>query len=260
MNVKLHTPKSLAAGSGMSSFKQFLMSIVATSISILLTFGTAYFVDKNKKEKERREMVMMIMYDMQETQKQIEDNDSLLNSFIGIQTDIVANPETFDDRKMELQLSMPFVQFNSTTENIFRSNIETVNTISNIAFVDNVSTFYDLRKNYKELVFDRFGREVDTKLSCCDSLATFDAVEFCHFNFVSYYAMLRCFEVCKLQMNVTEEELQTTSLENEKLKKALEDVVPIELLNQKMEELSKLRDKFGKAVREGKEKQQQKKE
>lgn len=43
MNIKLHTPKSLKSGSGMATLKQFLMSIVATSISIILTFGTAYF-------------------------------------------------------------------------------------------------------------------------------------------------------------------------------------------------------------------------
>ena len=32
MNIKLHTPKSLKMGSGMASLKQFLLSIVATSI------------------------------------------------------------------------------------------------------------------------------------------------------------------------------------------------------------------------------------
>ena len=31
MNIKLHTPKSLKAGSGMSSLKQFLLSLFATS-------------------------------------------------------------------------------------------------------------------------------------------------------------------------------------------------------------------------------------
>lgn len=41
MNVKLHTPKSLKMGSGMATIKQLMLSIVATSISIALTFGTA---------------------------------------------------------------------------------------------------------------------------------------------------------------------------------------------------------------------------
>ena len=43
--------------------KQFLLSIVATSISIALTFGTAAILDYNKKQKEKREIVMMVMYD-----------------------------------------------------------------------------------------------------------------------------------------------------------------------------------------------------
>lgn len=56
MNVKLHTPKTLKAGSGLSSAKQFLLSIVATSISIALTFGTAAFLDHKKKESAKKEM------------------------------------------------------------------------------------------------------------------------------------------------------------------------------------------------------------
>lgn len=49
MNIKLHTPKSLKAGSGMSSLKQFLLSLLATTVSIALTFGTAAIVDNYKK-------------------------------------------------------------------------------------------------------------------------------------------------------------------------------------------------------------------
>lgn len=64
MIIKLHTPKSLRDGSGISSLKQFVLSLIATSISIALTFGTAGVLDHNKKQKEKRQMVMMIMYDL----------------------------------------------------------------------------------------------------------------------------------------------------------------------------------------------------
>ena len=77
MNIKLHTPKSLKSGSGLANLKQFLMSVVATTISIILTFGTAYFVDKNKKENEKQEIAKMIIFDMDQTIKKIEGNDSL---------------------------------------------------------------------------------------------------------------------------------------------------------------------------------------
>ena len=43
----------------MSSLKQFLLSLFATTVSIALTFGTAAIIDYNKKQKEKREIVMM---------------------------------------------------------------------------------------------------------------------------------------------------------------------------------------------------------
>ena len=44
----------------MSSLKQFLLSLLATIVSIALTFGTAAIIDYNKKQKEKREIVMMV--------------------------------------------------------------------------------------------------------------------------------------------------------------------------------------------------------
>ena len=78
MNIKLHTPKSLKAGSGMSSVKQFLLSIFATSVSIALTFGTAAIIDYHAKQKAKREIVMMVMYDMYTSLSSIE---KILNTF-----------------------------------------------------------------------------------------------------------------------------------------------------------------------------------
>lgn len=46
--------------------KQFVMTLVATTVSIVLTFGTTAIIDRHKKRADKRELVMMIMYDMQE--------------------------------------------------------------------------------------------------------------------------------------------------------------------------------------------------
>ena len=61
MNIKLHTPKSLKKGSGMSSFKQFLLSLLATTVSIALTFGTAAIIDHNKNKKANLILLLMMM-------------------------------------------------------------------------------------------------------------------------------------------------------------------------------------------------------
>ena len=45
-------------------WKHFLLSLLATTISIALTFGTAAVIDHNKEQNEKREIVMMVMFDM----------------------------------------------------------------------------------------------------------------------------------------------------------------------------------------------------
>ena len=51
MNVKVLTP---------SSWKQFLMSLLATTVSIALTFGTSGIINYKKKQSEKRQIVMMV--------------------------------------------------------------------------------------------------------------------------------------------------------------------------------------------------------
>lgn len=60
--------------------RQFLMSLVATTISIILTFGTATLLDSNKKEKAKREMVMMILYDLAVSVEHVQKQDSLIRA------------------------------------------------------------------------------------------------------------------------------------------------------------------------------------
>ena len=144
MNVKLHTPKSMKAGSGISSFKQLLLSFVATSISIALTFGTAAFLDKKKEEADKREMVMMILNDFDKSIAQLEELDSSAVAAFETQLSIIEHPETFEQRKIELTnleadcKSEP----SKAIESIFSSSIETINMLGNILFAEKVSEFY----------------------------------------------------------------------------------------------------------------------
>lgn len=68
--------KKRSSDGEMSSTKQFLLSLLATTISIALTFGTAAIIDHNKQKKEKREIVMMVIYDMYNTLELIEKADN----------------------------------------------------------------------------------------------------------------------------------------------------------------------------------------
>ena len=49
-----NTGRKIPSGSGMATLKQFVLSLVATTISIVLTFGTAALVDYSKKESQKK--------------------------------------------------------------------------------------------------------------------------------------------------------------------------------------------------------------
>ena len=116
------------------------MTLAATTVSIVLTFGTSAIIDHKKKNAAKREMVLMIMYDMKKAISDIEVCEKNVKEFFDIQVDLVAHPEKFDDGYYGLLASIPIFEYPTTTENIFKSNIETVNTIGNILFVETVTS------------------------------------------------------------------------------------------------------------------------
>ena len=161
MNVKIHTPKSLKMGSGMATLKQFLLSLVATTISIVLTFGTAAWLDGKKKEEARREMVMMILYDLAGSIEQAEQCDSQLREGFTLQLEVAKNPKVLSENPFLFVRSAPYFNFTETVERIFSTNIETINTLGNVLFAENVSDIYRLRRQYKQDICDKYMEEFE---------------------------------------------------------------------------------------------------
>ena len=152
MNVKLHTPKSMKMGSGLSSVKQFFLSLLATTISIVLTFGTAGIIDHHKKVSAKKEMVMMVLNDFDKTIDVVQKADTSLLEVRRLQLELATHPEQFDSLRFNIARGVGFVdeEFPETIENIFSTSIETFNTIGDVNFVNDVSSFYICRRKYKE--------------------------------------------------------------------------------------------------------------
>lgn len=195
-----------------ATLKKFLMTLMATTVSIILTFGTSAIVDRKKQNAAKREMVMMLMYDMQETLSGIEMCDESLNDFFKTHVDIVSHPDKFAGSWAELISCYPILEYTSTTENIFRSNIETINTIGNVLFVQTVSSFYDIRRRYKEQIVDDFMKEVEPAIGQYETLADFDSSPYPFYSTSFLNAMRSAFEQCKLMMKVSDKELDKFSV------------------------------------------------
>ena len=206
---------------GISAGKEFLMTLLATTVSIVLTFGTTAIVDRKKQRAEKREMVLMVMYDMRESLKECEQCQNSMRDYCDLQVDLVAHPEQFADRSIELVAHYPLLSYTTTTENIFKSNVETISTIGNILFVETVSAFYNERDNYSKNVVTVFQEEGPGYPARYEDLAAFEAPRYLYRGDLFYQAMKRDFEECKALMKVSEEDLDVFSKERKRVEESL---------------------------------------
>ena len=198
-------------------FRDFLMMLAATTVSIILTFGTTAIIDRKKKNDAKREMVLMIMYDMRESLKEIEQCGKSIETFVDTQVEAVAHPREYGDYYATLVLNIPILSYATTTETIFRSNVETIQTIGNILFVESVSSFYDIRERYKREVADSFSEAASKAIVGYERLRDFES-DFYPFSSKAYLRLLKeSFEQCKLMMKVKDKDLDVFSMQKQKI-------------------------------------------
>lgn len=197
------------------AMKQFFLSLLATTVSIVLTFGTSAVIEHSQKEKAKREMVKMIIYDFDKTIEQAEK----ANNAFGVasrQQQVLANhPEYFDSLRYEFTpaIIVTNMEFSETTESIFSSNIETFNTLGNVSFVHEVSSFYTMRHQYQQAVVDELKEEVE------GSRFTESVNNLFHINFPEYFYTNRIYlsslkyirDNCMKMMKVSEDEMKEFS-------------------------------------------------
>ena len=195
--------------SSKSGFKQFLLSLLATTISIVLTFGTSAIIERNQKEAAKKEMVMMIIYDFDKTIEQMQLADNLFQQANQAQQQIAQHPEYFDSLRFQIMAPAPVAstEYSETTEKIFSSNIETFNTLGNVNFVHEVSLFYNTRRFFQENVIELYKQDLPLVQSL-DGLLKVDFPNTC-------FAIKRCLwnlqeirDRCMQIMRISEKELK----------------------------------------------------
>ena len=226
MNIKLHTPKSLKMGSGMASMKQFLLSLFATSVSIALTFGTAAIIDYKAKQKSKREIVMMVMYDMYNSLESIQKSDSNIHQAMDIQLQIAEDTTQYEQLRYQLiGRLMPRAEYTETTERIFSSSIETINTVGNVLFTENVAEFYQMRKLYKTSVCDSIANDIARRQPFFSLKNSLD-FEY-SFHAIVSSGMLKDMQLkyaqCKQMMEVTDADIDTYREQREQIDKGMKD-------------------------------------
>ena len=227
MNDKPKTQKTPKSDGGSSAMKQFMLSLLATTISIALTFGTSAIIENNKKKSEKREIVMMVMYDLYTSLKMVQQADSNLFELLKLQRDIAEDTTLYEQKKYDFIRLMPKVEYTNTTEKIFSSSIETINTVGNVLFTENVAEFYYNRNLYKQSVSDSvFTIYLKKDINILKNLKDALQVELTGHILLSqsiYSEMKNRYEECKLLMNVTDKEIEVYRKKKRLIEKNMTD-------------------------------------
>jgi hypothetical protein len=196
--------------------KELLMTILATTISIVLTFGTAYQIDRREKKTAQRQMAMMIIHDIDNSIHRMEQADSIIREFDKLQLLILEGKydKPISSARTDLSLCNPnVVKFSETTEQIFKTSVDTWNTIGKADFIDNVSNCYIDRAVYNQSIIDEFYKKLlptDSfrELSELDELLDIDADFYVTQSSEIINRMKAANELNKRIMKVSDEDLE----------------------------------------------------
>ena len=135
--------------------KQLFISILATVISIILTFGVAHLVEKNRQKEKRRQMSMMVIHDIDETVNNIKE--LLKNEESGWEATRYCMDHKDNLKAVSRDTLVNFLnyiisvtfnanlRFDKSNESIFNSSQDSWNTLSDMSFIRNVQKCYHLR-------------------------------------------------------------------------------------------------------------------
>jgi len=161
MNVKIKMPKFGRDQTGRGWLKELLMTFLGTTISIVLTFGTAAWLDHRQQIKNRRQTAMMVLSNIEDFVWNMRYIDSILVKYDSTLTRIAALPrdsvlrlnEDESQAFLEAVFTNTLLQRDKTAENIFTNDISTWRDVGNLRFISNVGGCYsfinDIEKNYR---------------------------------------------------------------------------------------------------------------
>lgn len=154
MNVKFKMPKFGRNLTGGSMMKELLLTILGTTISIVLTFGTAHFLDLRQADQARRQTAMMLIHDIDESVAVLDylaENEEKQKAAVQYVIDHFDEIESLPEDTLQTAVTILGTTlfggkyFDDSKEKVFNSGQETWKNLDDVSFVDNMESFYESR-------------------------------------------------------------------------------------------------------------------
>ena len=155
--------------------KDLLVAFAATTLSIILTFGTTGVVNRIKQKQERKLTALMVMSSIEQFVRGLEEieeytahKDSLATWLLSLPIEDVARlgdePLLASLREV---LEMGIINYDRTFETVFTNHIDTWKNMGNFRFIDNVgwcfSTMNSLKEDYNQRVLEIASSPLDIR-------------------------------------------------------------------------------------------------
>ena len=156
---KTNKPRGWLHNHAKSILKSLLLSVMGTTISILLTFGTSRYFDHKKKVANGRQLAILAIHDIDNTVKVFEKyaNEEYQNSLLAqylqehldslekISSDTLST--VFDYLLADNNIGEGYI-LDDANEKVFLSSQDAWKNIDNPTFIDRVQMFYNDRREF----------------------------------------------------------------------------------------------------------------
>ena len=167
----IKAPNTQPVDDGGKYWKILLRTILGTTISILLTFGTNALIQQYRKAHDRKMTAMMVMSNIESFARTLEirsdrmaHNDSIAAWLLCMSyEDLELLPEKELDGLISQATSVATLNHDHSAENVFTNNVDTWKNVDNVYFIDNVGSCFSAINGVEEQ-FNQWVKEVPEAL------------------------------------------------------------------------------------------------
>ena len=139
-------------------WRNLLRTILGTTISILLTFGTNALIQRQRKIQDRKMTAMMVLSNIESFARTLEKrsermapNDSIAAWLLCMSyEDLELLPSNELNELIDRATDVATLNHDHTAENVFSNHIETWKNVNNVQFIDNVGSCFSALNGVEE--------------------------------------------------------------------------------------------------------------
>ena len=155
-NIDLPEPQT--EKDGKNFWKNLFRTILGTTISILLTFGTNALIQRHRKVQDRKMTAMMVMSNIESFARTLETRSNRMAPSDSIAAwllctsyeDLELLPEKELSDLIDRATTVATLNHDHTAENVFSNSIETWKNVNNVQFIDNVGSCFSAINGVEE--------------------------------------------------------------------------------------------------------------